>query len=482
MSSVIFYRFRSQKDPSRILFDGTGLTVFDLKREIIFENKLGDGLDFQLKLFTPDTEEEYEDDAQVIPRSSSVIVRRSPAIKATNLNSRPKLGALAAVGNATRYVTGKPRVLQKKSTVLGGNPASPSRPVTGVTEEERIANMFANQENQWEQTQQEMSSATPVFFKSASGAANNSDADGPPPPGYMCYRCGGRDHWIKNCPTNTDPNFEGKRIKRTTGIPKKFLKSVEIDPDSMTAEEMAQKKIMITDEGKFVVQVADQTSWEDYQRKQQNRLLNGNNVYRKGYYKDLPESLKCPITGGLLKDPIKTKCCNKYFSKTALEDSLVESDFVCPGCDTPDILLDSLVEDKERKQEVDKYIEEHKSNQESLNVTDNIIPDITAGVTRHDVNQINNVNNQLSNAEPDAKKRKLNEQQAGTPNAMPAVPMPMPPFGMAPFPMAPFPMAPFPMPFPMQSAPQQQLNQTNSTNSNTDDKVNTSTSKEQTNN
>nr|6I1D_B Chain B, Protein MPE1 [Saccharomyces cerevisiae S288C] len=160
MSSTIFYRFKSQRNTSRILFDGTGLTVFDLKREIIQENKLGDGTDFQLKIYNPDTEEEYDDDAFVIPRSTSVIVKRSPAIKSFSVHSRLKgnVGA-AAKGNATRYVTGRPRVLQKRQ-----HTATTTANVSGTTEEERIASMFATQENQWEQTQEEMSAATPVFF------------------------------------------------------------------------------------------------------------------------------------------------------------------------------------------------------------------------------------------------------------------------------------------------------------------------------
>ena len=429
MSSAIFYKFKSQKDTSRILFDGTGLTVFDLKREIIYENKLGDGSDFQLRLYSPDTDEEYEDDSYVIPRSSSVIVRRSPAIKAVSVHSRQKTGNMVAMGNATRYVTGKPRVFQKKlsNPVSGASSDGPGASVSGVTEEERIANMFANQENQWEQTQQEMSSATPIFFKST-GGPNALENEGPPPPGYMCYRCGGRDHWIKSCPTNSDPNFEGKRIRRTTGIPKKFLKSVEIDPESMTTEEMAQRKIMVTDEGKFVVQIADQNSWEEYQRKQQNRLIDGNNsVYRKDHFKDLPEDLKCTITGGLLRDPVKTtKCCNKYFSKEALEDALVESDFVCPGCDMPDILLDSMVEDKQKKEEVKKFIKDHSANEASTGTATNISEE---GIQNDD--------------EPDIKKRKLDDQRAATVNTMNAVQMPLPPFGMPHFPM---PFMPFPMP------------------------------------
>jgi protein MPE1 len=48
MASSIFYRFRSQKDESRITFDGTGISVFDLKREIIIANGLSKANDFDL--------------------------------------------------------------------------------------------------------------------------------------------------------------------------------------------------------------------------------------------------------------------------------------------------------------------------------------------------------------------------------------------------------------------------------------------------
>ena len=410
MSSTIFYRFKSQKDTSRLLFDGTGLTVFDLKRGIILDNKLGDGTDFQLRIYNPDTNEEYEEDQIVIPRSSSVIVKRSPAAPKPSLLGSLQQGGIgskrvALQGNATRYVTGRPRVFQSSSrkhdtsvpnaktgdvTSFGSDSTVGTFPFygpgsgpggagggggagvvsAGSTEEERIANMFATQENQWEKTQQEMFNATPVFFKNQGGGHNNLD-EGPPPPGYMCYRCGSRDHWIRNCPTINDPNFEGKRIRRTTGIPKKFLKTVKIDPGSMTAEELAERKIMVTDEGEFVVQVADVHSWEDYQRKQQKRSIDANDaVWQRDHFADLPEDLKCPITGGLLKNPVRTtKCCNKCFSKDAIEDALLETDFVCPACNKEDIWLDSLANDEQKEKEVQEFLSKHK--QQSMPVGTN---------------------------------------------------------------------------------------------------------------
>ncbi len=57
MTSSVFFRFKSSKEPTRVAFDGTGISVFELKREIITMNKLGDGTDFELKISTEDTNE-----------------------------------------------------------------------------------------------------------------------------------------------------------------------------------------------------------------------------------------------------------------------------------------------------------------------------------------------------------------------------------------------------------------------------------------
>ena len=111
MASSVFYKFRSQRDESRVTFDGTGISVFDLKKEIIIANNLikandfdlvildssGEGLSthFEVVLGGPlmlDTRAEYKDDSSVIPRSSSVIVKRVPA--------RPGRGAARYLGAA----------------------------------------------------------------------------------------------------------------------------------------------------------------------------------------------------------------------------------------------------------------------------------------------------------------------------------------------------------------------------------------------
>ena len=51
MTSSVFYKFSSRKDESRVIFDGTGISVFDLKREIILANNMGKANDFDLHIF-----------------------------------------------------------------------------------------------------------------------------------------------------------------------------------------------------------------------------------------------------------------------------------------------------------------------------------------------------------------------------------------------------------------------------------------------
>lgn len=49
--STVFYRWGAGRDESRVTFDGTHISVFDLKREIILNNKMGNGKDFDLSIY-----------------------------------------------------------------------------------------------------------------------------------------------------------------------------------------------------------------------------------------------------------------------------------------------------------------------------------------------------------------------------------------------------------------------------------------------
>ena len=185
----------------------------------------------------------------------------------------------------------------------------PKNSVTQEDEAAAMAAMFQAQTANWEETQEKMSqlvsrlrgssalcsrmkshnmiSVLPLDRNSAVRIYNNPRGtsfgrggkpfaahqshvpDRPLPPSYVCYRCGQKGespgfvmsisvhvlpgHWIQDCPTNSDREFDNKpRIKRTTGIPRSFLKAVE-NPNK---GEITQG-VMVTPEGGYVVAQPD---------------------------------------------------------------------------------------------------------------------------------------------------------------------------------------------------------------------------------
>jgi protein MPE1 len=172
MTSSVFFKFKSQKEPSRVEFDGTGISVFELKRDIIIKSGLGDGTDFDLAIYNEDGNEgehylpvrsnvkhinnavEYDDDTFIIPRSTSIIARRLPP-------SKP------GAGRAARYMSGKMPVNAKNSSrkeqSMHKPIAKPAPSTNGLaqmnsamTEEEREAAMFQAQSENWNAQQEEM--------------------------------------------------------------------------------------------------------------------------------------------------------------------------------------------------------------------------------------------------------------------------------------------------------------------------------------
>lgn len=375
MSSTIFYQFIHQKNQSTIHFDGTGLNVFDLKHEIINQSQLGQGQDFMLRLYhleQPDLE--YENDQDVVPRSTFVLAKRSPC---SVQNGRYQ--------SAARYVTGRPRITKFKTPNAVAPGAAP-KPVAAIdeniSEEDRIKQMFENQENNWAQAQDELSTHKVVHYKPGT--------EDLPPPGYVCYRCGGKDHWIKNCPTNTDPNFEGKKIKKTTGIPKSSMKTISKETveyrlnnpesnesgihtnDNGDLVDDQGNTYMITEDGDYVLTFADSKTWALYQEKQQSAAMKAQREFEQAVAKQVVTDGRTeflnPLSNELkiLKKPIvMTPCCqnteslkklrNFNYNQTELEQLLIENDFHCPNCGQEDIYIDSLIENKELEEKLKEY-------------------------------------------------------------------------------------------------------------------------------
>ncbi|KAJ7180717.1 DWNN domain-containing protein [Mycena filopes] len=375
MASSVFYKFNSRKDESRVTFDGTGISVFDLKRDIILANNMGKANDFDLFIYDSGSNKEYTDDSEIIPRSSSVIVKRRPA-------ARP------GKGKASMYIAGAGAVVPTSEPVQRSAPGAPaaswhkgamskrfdvkeepsssapkptaSKPPTADDDEaSAMAAMFQAQTANWEETQEKMSHAQRIYNTSRGtgfprGGKSYTPHQAPPqvdrplPPSYVCYRCGQKGHWIQDCPTNNDREFDHRpRIKRTTGIPRSMLKAVE----NPNIAELGQG-VMVTPDGGYVVAQPDSASWQ----KQVSRPK-GLTVAEVRERTPKDPSLVCPIDNKLFRDAVKTPCCGTDYCEECIQTHLLERDFLCPNCAKKIASLDKVVMDKPMRTRVADYID-----------------------------------------------------------------------------------------------------------------------------
>ncbi|KAI9688830.1 MAG: hypothetical protein M1822_001187 [Bathelium mastoideum] len=362
MTSSIFFKFKSQKDSQRVTFDGPGISVFEVKREIINISHLGDGTDFDLAIYNEDTNDEYDDDTTVIPRSTSVVARRLPA-------------RVRGAGRAARYVSGKMPITAKNQhrreaqhTRQGSEGISASNTNGALdmsnaqTEEERIKAMFAADASSWEQQKEQMANAKPVFRGAGRGKPVNIP-DRPPPPGYICYRCQEKGHWIQACPTNDDPEFDKKpRLRRTTGIPKSFQRTVEKPianavNDGLTDDTKQNSNVMVNAEGEFVIAVPDHQSFQKFQDKAKASAAHKEEAASGS--KELQErGLECSLDKRMFIEPMKTPCCGQTYCNDCIENALINNDFVCPNCQTEGVLIDNLEPDDEMVKKIKVYEDE----------------------------------------------------------------------------------------------------------------------------
>ncbi|KAJ7116047.1 DWNN domain-containing protein [Mycena epipterygia] len=391
MASSVFYKFNSRKDESRVTFDGTGISVFDLKRDIILANNMGKANDFDLFIYDSSSNKEFSDDSEIIPRSSSVIVKRRPA---------PRPGK----GKASMYVAGagvptsepvqrggpgggssswhkgamskrfdvkdeppssssvpKPPMVGRHlrhNPILTSPQAKPAAATNDDDEASAMAAMFQAQTANWEETQEKMSQLRIYNNSRGTGFARGGkphmahqpppQPDRPLPASYVCYRCGQKGHWIQDCPTNNDREFDHRpRIKRTTGIPRSMLKAVE----NPNIAELGQG-VMVTPDGGYVVAQPDSASWQ----KQVSRPK-GLTVAEVRERMPSDPSLVCPIDNKLFRDAVKTPCCGTHYCEECIQTHLLERDFICPNCTKKIASLDKLVVDKPMRTKVTDYIE-----------------------------------------------------------------------------------------------------------------------------
>ena len=330
---MIHFKFKSSLDYDTVSFEGAGLPVWELKKEIASVKKLGQSNDFDLVITNAQTNEDYSDEYQMVPKNTSVVVRRVPM--------------------STSSASKKLHVTPLPSTSRSSYSSAPTVSSSHSNEDARIQAMMTESTAHWDRSSEEMAEQQQYHHDSSSfkrfiPKRNHLNAAIPakiPPPSYTCYRCGLKGHFINFCPTNADPNFKTPRIKKTTGIPKTFLK-----PASSPSED----NVMIASDGTLVAVAPNEAMW--------NRMTAAKSILDTSV---IPSHLKCPICKGLMKEAIEMPCCGAAYCDDCVRTVLIGPEegterfsdkFICPSCKRNPIYPDTLLPNKIVRRAVDELL------------------------------------------------------------------------------------------------------------------------------
>lgn len=323
---------------------------------------------------------EYLNDMYILPKNSSVLVRRVPgqrnkisvSSKAAANNEREEsfqyslIGILLLFNNLLKYY-----FRSSQQTVTNSFAGYfPARPTLGQSkvqsstageegaledEEAQIQAMMNANSAAWMQNQQMIGSERPRAFKpTVRPPMTTTNLPAMPPPAYyVCFRCGQKGHYIAHCPTNSDPNFDKPRVKKSTGIPRSFLKPVAA-PDQV---QDGGGSFLVTTDGNLVVAMSNDQEWQKISSSTASSNLTD----------EIPAELKCAQCSGLVSEPVRCPKCLVIFCEDCLmkaESNIPKVDRVhitCPSCSHP-FTSEQLVPSEEIKKALETFLsDKHKT-------------------------------------------------------------------------------------------------------------------------
>ncbi|VAI59458.1 unnamed protein product [Triticum turgidum subsp. durum] len=365
---AVYYKFKSARDYDSIPIEGQFISVLNLK-EMIFESKhLGRGTDFDLMISNAQTDEEYADESIMIPKNTSVLIRRIPGRPRMPIVTEPQ-EAIAAESRVEEIVPSGSAFLGDSSMkyVLKLQPEEsewddefgnslyvsdsvPSQPASQAID--------ASSENQIDEDSKIKAlidtvavdySQIPDGYGSGRGYGRGMGGrmmagrgfgrgmgrldNRSPPPGYICHRCKVPGHFIQHCPTNGDTRYDVRRMKPPTGIPKSMLMATR---DGSYALPSGAGAVLKPNEAAF------------------EREIEGLPTTRS--LSDLPPELRCPLCKEVMKDAVLTsKCCFKSFCDKCIRDYII-SKSMCV-CGATSILADDLLPNKTLRETISRILE-----------------------------------------------------------------------------------------------------------------------------
>ncbi|KAG5056950.1 hypothetical protein JHK82_011950 [Glycine max] len=332
---AVYYKFKSARDYDSIPMDGPFISVGTLKEKIFESKHLGRGTDFDLVVTNAQTNEEYLDEEMLIPKNTSVLIRRVPGrprlpivteieyylkplisllqLKISELiiqkvenkvvESEPENGSLPAEDtSAMKYPEDSDwdefgndlYSIPDQVPVQSSNLIPEAPPPSKADEDSKIKAFLDTPALDWQRQGSDFGTGR-GFGRGTGGRMGGGRGFGmerkTPPQGYVCHRCKVPGHFIQHCPTNGDPNFDMRKVKQPTGIPRSMLM---VNPQGSYALPNGSVAVLKPNEAAFEKEIEGMPS---------TRSVG-----------DLPPELRCPLCNDVMKDAVLTsKCCFKSF-------------------------------------------------------------------------------------------------------------------------------------------------------------------------
>ncbi|KAG2373598.1 hypothetical protein C9374_009836 [Naegleria lovaniensis] len=353
----VFYKFKSAKDYDTIACEGTGISLGKLKQAILTQSKLTKTMDYDLVVQNAQSGEVYKYDQDVVPKNTSLLVKRVPLNKGGlgSANNNPSANAQPAVvppnlssintpssstGN-TKSLTGS---LLSRNTTTSSTMSSTGQPSFSSLFP-TLGNVSGEQPkefNEEEKLKEVLSGMSEKWIPETSTQHHHSHSKtrgGVPPPNYICHRCKKPGHYIQNCPTNGDPRYDIKTIRRATGIPKSFLTPVETPQVDLLGGSV------VTLGGNLAVVSSNDQMFAKAIGKRSNI----------SELKDIPKEFQCPLCSKLFNDAVTIPCCKTNYCNNCITHALIHNNLTCPNCQSPEQSIDSLAPNYELRNKVEKF-------------------------------------------------------------------------------------------------------------------------------
>ncbi|GLE06685.1 hypothetical protein PINS_up016079 [Pythium insidiosum] len=396
----IHFKFKAAKEFDTVTFPGTVIRVIDLKKAIVDKKKLKKGLDFDLVITDAQNGKVYDDENMQLPRNTSVTVKRIPRQQpGGGLLARMKAEAAAAAA-ATSVNTA---AVASPILPVGVAPVIPSAPLTVVADptkasiHEQAEDMRGSRlgNKTWTASVGSNSDHVTNYYVGAQqggggpgsgrpergsgfyggrggrgpagmgagpfpgpggdmmggrggrGMMGHFTMTGKPPPNYVCFRCGTPGHFIQNCPTNGDPEYDQHRVKKKPGIPKSFMKAVS-DPGEISVG--AGKTAVNAPWGGLAVLELQNRNFSKLMAK------SGGSATLDRLISNPPDHLACPLCKRLMNDAVLIPCCQESACEECLRSALIDRKLTCPLCSAPNMSPEKLLPNKVTRTRVEEFL------------------------------------------------------------------------------------------------------------------------------